>query len=42
MIVFIILTFLFCQTIGAVGVYTKNELAGQDEFHPLSLPGVTG
>jgi hypothetical protein len=26
----------------AVGVYTKNELSGQDEFLPLSLPGVTG
>jgi len=28
MILFIILTFLFCQIIGVVGLYTKNELAG--------------
>jgi hypothetical protein len=25
-----------------VGVYTKNELAGQDEFHPLSFPPPSG
>jgi hypothetical protein len=23
-----------------VGVYTKNELAGQDEFHPYVIPRI--